>query len=282
MTCSYAAVFYEEPFADVLGKKRKRENGVSDLPAPSSSGCPKGWQWAPTPNFTEGTTELWQAPSFESWNTDCAHTHTRTHRLFPRCFQGTASEQEADPRVTTPSAGHSSPGRREITSPLADNAVTKRRHQTVSVRSLKWKMAENGGEKGFSAYHGAFEQKPQSRCLYDFYSGLTLSRKPTVRFLIENKSQLPWEIEKQINVCLEMRNVRMTSGMVGPVFCWLLCHDRTLDQVSFFQVRCRNHSSILCERHHVNSFQLHYLEIGSKFQLQISYMTHDPEPKPKT
>ena len=37
--------------------------------------------------------------------------------LFPN--QGTASEQDADPLVTTPSAGHSSPGRKEMTSPTA-------------------------------------------------------------------------------------------------------------------------------------------------------------------
>ena len=42
---------------------------------------------------------------------------TRIPFLFPN--QGTASEQEADPLVTTPSAGHSSPGRKEMTSPAA-------------------------------------------------------------------------------------------------------------------------------------------------------------------
>ena len=45
-----------------------------ELPGPSSSGCPNGWQWAPTPTFTEGTTKLWQAQVL-SLGTQTVHTH---------------------------------------------------------------------------------------------------------------------------------------------------------------------------------------------------------------
>ena len=67
-----------------------KEIGVSELPAPSSSGCPKRWQWAPTPNFTEGTTELWQVLSL---GTQTVHTHT--HRA--PCQRGIHSIRLIEP-----------------------------------------------------------------------------------------------------------------------------------------------------------------------------------------
>ena len=63
-------------------EERKRENGVSDLPGPSSSGCPKGWQWAPTPEDWDRRNDLieWQYVSFLSLGAQTVHTHTHTQQ----------------------------------------------------------------------------------------------------------------------------------------------------------------------------------------------------------
>ena len=52
------------------------EIGVSELPAPSSSGCPKGWQRAPAFKLYRRNDRGAASASFESWNTDFTHTHT--------------------------------------------------------------------------------------------------------------------------------------------------------------------------------------------------------------